>query len=364
MTHPSARTLWARAEAVLCLATTPVAPARYLELVLPPKPLADVRATVVATKDETVDARTLTLRPGGGWRTPKSGQFVAVSAIVDGRIVRRMYSISSPDERNDGCITITVKVAPGGRMSTHLARHSKPGDTLWLGLPAGDFVLPRVLPPDLLFVTAGSGITPVASMVRSLVPAAEMPSVVHLHYAPDAKSAIFASELQSLSQQTARYQYVLLTTQGHLSSSCVSASTLDTLVPDWRSRETWACGPEGLLTSLERAYGDSGRTEHLHTERFRAKRALPVHSVADVRVRFGHTGTEIDSSTVEPLLVAAERAGLAPAHGCRMGICHTCEVPLVSGCVRDLRTGEETSEPGAMVPLCVCAAAGCVTLSL
>jgi ferredoxin-NADP reductase len=341
-----------------------VSPARYLELVLPPRPLADVRATVVATKDETADARTLTLRPGDGWRSPKSGQFVPVSAIVDGRIVRRTYSISSPAERSDGCITITVQALPGGRMSTHLARHSKPGDTLWLGLPAGDFALPQALPPELLFVTAGSGITPVASMVHSLVRAADMPRVVHLHYAPDAKSAIFASELQAAAAQTARYKFVLLTTRGDSPSRHVSVSTLDTLVPGWRARETWACGPEGLLTALERAFADSGEAERLHAERFRAKRALPLHSVADARVCFRRAGSEIDSSTIEPLLVAAERAGLTPAHGCRMGICHTCEVPLVSGCVRDLRNGKETSEPGAMVPLCVCAATGYVELSL
>jgi ferredoxin len=71
---------------------------------------------------------------------------------------------------------------------------------------------------------------------------------------------------------------------------------------------------------------------------------------------------EADGHT--PLLRVAEDAGLNPAHGCRMGICHTCDVTLLSGCVRDLRTGALLHESGQKVQVCVCAAAGDVELAL
>ena len=71
---------------------------------------------------------------------------------------------------------------------------------------------------------------------------------------------------------------------------------------------------------------------------------------------------EADAET--PLLRVAEDAGLNPAHGCRMGICHTCDVPLVRGQVRDLRTGDLIDEPGRAVQICTAAAAGDCTIEL
>jgi ferredoxin-NADP reductase len=341
---------------------TPLSPADYLELVLPLQASRGLKARIESVWDETQDARTLTLRPGRGWRGHRPGQFVRVSAAVAGRMVTRTYSITSSADRADGCITITVKAAPGGKMSRFLVRDTKPGDYVTLGLPQGDFVLPEGAPVEPLFITAGSGITPVMSMLRTLESRAAMPYAVHVHYAPRAQEAIFAPELARIAAENPRYRFVLVTTRdggGHFDRAQLGA-----FVPDWRSREAWACGPERLLEAVESCFGAAGRSEQLHTERFRAKLAPAPANDAGGRVRFGRSKVDVETRGNEPLLAVAEGAGVNAPHGCRMGICHSCDATMVSGCVRDLRTGQRIDEPGARVQVCVCAAAGDVEIAL
>ena len=145
----------------------PLRHSHYLELVNPLWTQHVLKARVVGVQDETNDTRTLTLRPGRGWRSHRAGQFVRVGVPIDGKRHTRTYSISSAPASADGCITVTVKTVDGGRVSQHLARHVKVGEYLPLGEPQGEFVLPESMPVHPLFITGGSGITPVMSILRS-----------------------------------------------------------------------------------------------------------------------------------------------------------------------------------------------------
>ncbi len=267
------RSLWSRVADVASLATTPLAPSHYLALVSPLRATHTLNARVESVWGETTDTRTLTLRPGRGWRTHRAGQFVRVGAEVDGRVVTRTYSIASAPGRKDGCIAITVKAVAGGKMSGHLARDVKPGDYLTLAPPQGDFVLPDGPPVRPLFLTAGSGITPVMSMVRTLAARRSMPDVVHVHYAPRAQDAIFGAELARLAAEIPSYRFVLVTTRdGDASDAHASRfgrAQLDALVPDWETRAAWACGPQGFLGAIESAFAAAGRDEEA------PRRALP-----------------------------------------------------------------------------------------
>jgi ferredoxin-NADP reductase len=156
--------LWSRLGDVAGLIATPLVPSEYVALIWPLAGSRARKARVVAVHDEAPGVRTLTLRPGRGWRAHRAGQHVQVGLAIDGRVTTRTYSISSAPERADGCITITVKGQLGGRMSRVLVDQVTVGTFLTLGLPAGDFVCDDARP---LFLTAGSGITPIASMLRS-----------------------------------------------------------------------------------------------------------------------------------------------------------------------------------------------------
>ena len=354
--------LWSRLGEVVSLVATPLLPSHYVALVWPLAAAHTRQARVEAVHEEAPGVRTLTLRPGRGWRTHRAGQHVQVGVAIAGRLATRTYTISSSPERRDGCITITVKAQPDGRVSRALVHDVAVGAFLTLGLPAGEFVLPAAAPHRALFVTAGSGITPVASMLRSLAARGTMPDVVHVHHARTPAEVIFGDELRALALDHPRYRLIEVHTA--FDRQRLGPARLDALVPDWRERETWACGPQNLLAAITASFADAGRAHALHVERFRAALApLPANTEGGA-VRFTTSGVSARADGRTPLLQIAEEAGLAPRHGCRMGICHSCDATLTSGCVRDLRTGTAIDEPGARIQICVCAAAGDVELNL
>ncbi len=357
-----------RLRAIADLYTYPLRLSHYVELVNPLWTTHLLQARVVGVWDETRDARTLTLKPGRNWRGHRAGQHVRVGVPVEGRHYTRTYTISSPPERRDGRFTITVKTIDGGRISQHLVRRIKVGDYLPVGLPQGDFHLPDAQPVRPLFITAGSGITPAASMIRSLVAQERLPDTVHMHYAPHAHDFIFGKELQELARNQPRYQlqpvYTRTAGAADRPRQHFCAEQLERLCPDWREREVYACGPPGLLAALEHHFRESGRAAHLNIERFRADFALVPEDARGGEVRFAQSGLSSSAAANLPLLRVAEDAGLNPQHGCRMGICHTCTTVLLSGAVRDLRDGQLHNEAGSRIQTCVCAAAGDCVLDL
>jgi stearoyl-CoA 9-desaturase NADPH oxidoreductase len=349
----------------------PLRYSHYLELVNPLWTQHSLQARIEKVWDETRDSRTLTLRPGRGWRTHRAGQYIRVGVPIGGMRHTRTYSISSPPEREDGCITVTVKAIAGGRVSHYLVRQLKAGSYLPIAEPQGDFVLPDAVPVRPLFITAGSGITPVMSMLRSYVAEYEhLPDIVHVHYAPHAYDVIFGDELRALAANHPHYRLQLIYTRelGESESASkqrhFSVAQLEALCPDWREREVWATGPPALLNALEAHWEQAGLARALHVERFRAKLAALPSDASGGRVRFVRSNIEAQAAGSANLLRVAEDAGLNPAHGCRMGICHGCDARLVSGCVRDLRTGASFDEAGEKIQICVSAAAGDVELEL
>jgi ferredoxin-NADP reductase len=357
-----------RFSALLDLFAWPLRTSHFWELVNPLWVSHKLQARVVDIWDETANTRTLTLRPGRHWRTHRAGQHVRLGVPIGGMHLTRTYSISSAPERDDGCITITVKTTAGGRVSHHLVRDIFPGTYLSLGLPQGDFVLPDACPTRTLFITAGSGITPIMSMLRSYASRGSLPSIVHLHYAPHPYEVIFGNELERLARDHPRYRLAPVYTRalGETRSAArhFTAEQLDDVCPDWRQCDTYACGPQNLLEALEAHWRRAGIAGQLHIERFHAPWAPLPGEVTGGRVRFARSGFEIESDGRRNLLAVAEGAGLNPPHGCRMGICHSCDVRLVNGCVRDLRTGRVADQPGESVQLCINAAAGNVDLDL
>jgi ferredoxin-NADP reductase len=344
------------------LVATPLVPADYVDLIDPLRSGAALRARVTAVHPETRDAVTLVLRPGRGWRPHVPGQYVRVGVDVDGVRQWRTYSLTSPLARPDGCISITVKAIPGGVVSNHLVRRARPGMVLQLDQAAGDFVLPAARPAKTLFVTAGSGITPVMGMLRNAVH--ELEDVVLVHSAPTRGDVIFAGELRRLAAD-GRIRLVEKHTDD---DGMLSTAELDRLVPDLAEREVWACGPTGMLDALESHWAGLGLADRLHTERFRAGVLVTGEGGT---VSFSMQAVTVEADGATPLLDAGEAAGVLMPSGCRMGICFGCVVPLRSGAVRDLRDGTvTTAAEGAdmasavLIQTCINAAAGACDIEL
>jgi stearoyl-CoA 9-desaturase NADPH oxidoreductase len=342
------------------LAATPLVPDDYLDLLNPLRSGADLRGRIVEVRHETADAATIVIRPGADWAGHVPGQYVRIGVDVDGVRQWRAYSLTH-GPRADGHISITVKAVPDGKVSNHLVRAARPGTLVHLEQAAGEFVLP----PEggrLLFVTAGSGITPVIGMLRNLFPATDegvlrLPrSAVHdivvVHVAPTEPDSIFLSDLKALDADgvirlVPRYDDV---------HGVLDVDRLTELVPDLHDRRTFACGPAGLLDALERHHQAAGL--ELFTEQFRTAR---IEAGDGGTVSFSKSGTTLEADGATPILDAAEDAGVLMPSGCRMGICYGCVLPLREGAVRDLRNGEVTTAApgdGVLVQTCISAAAG------
>jgi ferredoxin-NADP reductase len=109
------------------------------------------------------------IKPGWGWASQyRAGQYVGIGVQVEGKWQWRSYSVSSPPRRSMRTITITVRAMPEGLLSAHLVKGLEPGTIVRLALPKGEFVLPDPPPERMLFLVAGSGVTPVMAMLRTL----------------------------------------------------------------------------------------------------------------------------------------------------------------------------------------------------
>src|SRR3954452_23138211 len=148
--------------------SSPLLPDDYLEMLNPLWSTRELRGRIESIDAETSDAATVLIKPGYRWEGHQPGQYLRIGLDIDGVRHWRAYSLTSDPQREDGCISITVKNVDEGTVSPHLVRRGRPGAIVGLGGVEGDFVLPEELPDKLLFISAGSGITPIMSMLRSL----------------------------------------------------------------------------------------------------------------------------------------------------------------------------------------------------
>ena len=339
---------------------------RYLEQVNPMWAAHEVRARVVEVVRE-VDVpghppvATVTLQPTSTWRGHRAGQHVQVGVELGGaRRTTRVFSVSSAESGAGDRFTITLRanhdLPPGRSVSRFLVEQARPGQLVHLSQAEGEFVLPDLVPEHLLLVSGGSGITPVMSMLRTLVRRTHRGRVTFVHYARSPAHQIFADELAAI--RASGYGVDVHLLHPELGDPALSPMWLERLVPGYADVPTWACGPGPLVEALQAAYDGSPA---LRVEYFRPPAAHG--GVAGGTVRFARSGTVADNSGAT-LLQQAEAAGLAPEHGCRMGICFTCTARKGEGTVRNVITGVESALPDEDIQVCVSAPVGDCSVDL
>ena len=340
---------------------TPLLPADYLELINPLWTTREVRGRVEEIRKETEDAVTVVIKPGWEWPWHKPGQYVRIGIVVDGVHHWRAYSLTSDPDREDGLISITPKLVDEGAVSPYLVRDCRPGTIVKLSDVEGQFTLPDPPPEKMLFISAGSGITPIMSMLRHLAHENQLDDVLHIHSAHTEDDIIFGKELAKMESEHEgfRVHKQLTGDMGRF-----EADHLDELCPDWRDREAFLSGPAELLDALDEHWERHGDCDRMHMERFQ-----PVIGGEDAEgeggtIKFLKSDKEAEAGGGTPILVAGEEAGLELPFGCRMGICHTCTGKLVSGKLRDLRSGEIDECEGEMVRTCIHAPEGPVEIEL
>jgi ferredoxin-NADP reductase len=360
--RPKVSARWRRILRAAGALTSPLLPDDYLELINPLWSTRELRGRIEHIERETAEAVTLVIRPGWEWEGHRPGQYLRIGVEVDGVHHWRAYSLTSDPDRPDGFISITPKLFEEGVVSPFFVRRARPGAIVRLGGVEGTFVLPDPPPERALFVSAGSGITPIMSMLRCLDRHDTIGDVVHLHSARTAGDVIFGDELRELGRRRDGYRLQVRHTGEH---GRLSPADLDDLCPDWRDREAFVCGPAAMLDAMADHWERHGEPARLHMERFQPIIGGDGAEAGEGgAVRFLASDVEAVADGGTPILVAGEEAGAELPYGCRMGICHTCVGRLRSGRVRDLRTGEVSGREGEMVRTCVNAPEGAVAIEL
>lgn len=355
---------------VLSTLTHPYTPGRLLELVDPLWSDRDL-AEVTAVRHETDDVVTLVLRPAAGWPGHRAGQHTVLRVEVAGVTHARAFTLASSAHEHDR-VELTMKAHADGVVVPWLQQHAAPGLVVGLDHPSGDVHLPEARPDDLLLVGAGSGTTPPLSVLRTLRDEGHTGRVTFVHLARTRADALFVDELRGAEAALPGCDvHVLLTREdGHPGRGArLDAELLDRLHPTWRDALAVVCGPADMLEAAEALWDAQADRDRLLVERFRPA-PLVLGEPGGGTITFTRSGVAVDDDG-RTLLEQAEAAGLSPESGCRMGICHSCDVRKTAGPTRDVRDGRVHAGPTPgegnttdKVQVCVSVACGDVAVDL
>ena len=341
--------------------TTPLLPDDYFALIKPRWSTRELTGKVVRVRPEHGNAATIVVKPNFPWPTHKPGQYLRIGMEINGIRHWRAYSITSDPDHSEGVVSITVKHTEGGRMSPVFVQQVRPGQDVFLGEIEGEFTLPEPLPERMLFVSAGSGITPIMSMLRELDRRDALDDVVHIHSCRDKEDMIFGGMLRRLAERRTGYRLI----EVHTSEvPRFAPADLDRHCANWRERETFLSGPREMIDAVEDHYEQHNLAGALHTERFQPVIGNGGGEGDGGTVHFRVSDCEADCETGVSILVGGENAGGTFPFGCRMGICHTCVGRLQDGAVRDLRTGGVETASGQMIRTCINAPEGHIEIDL
>jgi ferredoxin-NADP reductase len=347
---------------------------------LPARWDSDVEETLSCcqVRQETHDVKSFFFRaPSGRAFVFEPGQFLTLELVIDGVSVNRCYTISSPPTRPH-TISITVKRVPGGKVSNWLHDNMQAGTQVRVLGPAGEFTCARHPAQKSLFLSAGSGITPLMSMSRAYHELGEDSDIVFVHSARTPDDIIFARELELIASNQANFRTAFVCERVGTRTSWpgvtgfLTLPLLKLIAPDFLEREIFTCGPAPYMQAVRNLLEEGGfDRSHYHeesfsfetvgalaaqltnahvadaqrsTEDFVEKRAqaigfapemepepVSVNTETTFKVSFARSNREIECGSGQQVLDAAKKAGVRLPASCTQGMCGTCKVKLVSG---------------------------------
>jgi ferredoxin-NADP reductase len=303
----------------------------------------------------------------------KPGQFLTFQLTIDGRRVRRSYTVSSSPV-HENYVEITPKRIENGCVSAFLNERAEPGLTVEASGPYGRFYFEEKLHKSIVLIAAGSGITPMISMMRYIDDLELATPVTLLYCVRTAADIIFENELARLSRSLPNFEYEVCLSKpdptwkgrtGRLTEGFISKK-----VTDLDLHTFFLCGPKGFMENARQILSTLGvKQERILQESFGESKPATESSSLDAvhaeSVVFIHSQKVCQASAGSTLLDLAERNGVQIPFGCRQGQCGTCATRVLSGAVQmDVEAGltAEQKNDGYVLP-CVSRAEGTVVLS-
>jgi ferredoxin-NADP reductase len=301
----------------------------------------ELKAQVLKVIDEAPGVKTFVLRPNQHWRSFTPGQHIELHLQIDGQSVRRHYSISAA---RSGTVAITVKRLAQGQASAWLHEHLRAGMQLHISAAQGHFC--HQGQARVLYLCAGSGITPCHAMVEAMLqaPMGQRPDIAVIAQFRQAADVIFQPALQRWAHEGVKVTTALSSlpqAEPGLGSAVprVDALSLLRLCPDLKDRDIYLCGPPGFMAQmLEALSGHGVSMARVHTERFQAAQAAAPEAgqfnIDGAQVYFQHLDKRVTLTARDQgksLLQLALDHGVPLESGCCQGMCGTCRLKLQAG---------------------------------
>jgi ferredoxin-NADP reductase len=300
----------------------------------------------VAVTPEAPDVMTFTFRPNKPnlWFRYQPGQFVTLEIPAAPEPVMRSYTLSSSPSR-PYTVAITVKAQAESIGTRWMFDNLKPGMALKAFGPLGDFSYARHPGKKYLFVSAGSGITPMMSMTRDMSDRAPDSDITFLNCARSPDDIIFRWELEAKAREMPHLTLGFIVEQvsrGQLWSGLkgrIDKAKIALLAPDFLERTVFCCGPAPFMATVREALEDAGfDMKNYHEEAFQPVKPEPLVVVADhadgeqpTKVTFAMSGKDGLCALGHTVLQAARAAGVRIGAACESGLCGTCKVMKLSG---------------------------------
>lgn len=299
--------------------------------------------------DKTITADgmvSLLLRTNRHFQIGQAGQHHPVRVELQGRHYERTYSLTQIGSNQ---VLLTVKKVAQGVVSTWLVDQAQIGDIIEFGQPFGDLCLSEAQ-PNLVLVAAGSGITPMYSLLEEWAKnhSDSSQNIQLLYWVKQQQDVAFVSRLQKLAKTYPNFQYHIFYTQAEQPDARLNLAHLAQIdIPQQSS--VYVCGPAGFVATANSVFADFA---DLKTEAF----SLAPISSADtgqVNVTLTQSNTTVSIPRGQSILEGLEQQGIRPIYGCRMGVCNKCACPKSQGATKNLVNGSENTEPGQFLKLCV-----------
>ncbi len=342
-----------------------------VESIDPMNSLLECKARVIKVITETADTKTWILQPNSRWKGFVAGQHIQVTVEKNGVRTTRTFTISSAPEQwqSEGIISITVKKISDGSVTPWMHETLAEAEIVVISQAAGDFTLPAKVSGRIGYLAAGSGVTPIMSQIRSLAEQGAPIKATLLYFANTGNDFIFESELQALADSNRGFTTHFIASKGGaegkqlLPQTLLCADHINALLKG-KPATIYLCGPHPFRELAKELLAAAGYDlSQVHEEAFGLP---PVAAVEGAPVTVNFTESAIEATTDYPgtLLEMAEKVGLKPNAGCRMGICYTCKCTKKSGQVKDIVTGEISSTDEEDIRLCVSTPIGNVDIEL
>ena len=309
----------------------------------------------VSSLPEAPNAVTFTFQaPSGALFNHKPGQFITLELPVPGGPLHRTYTISSSPSRPTS-LTITVK-AQGGSVGTRwMLDHLRPGMRLKATGPGGHFSYHNHPAEKYLFISAGSGITPMMSMTTWMFDLGTEPDIVFINCARRPGEIIFRERLEHMSSRVPGIDLHWVVEAPHRYApwtgyrGTFNQLMLGLMAQDYLEREVFCCGPEPFMQAVREALQGLGfDMAHYHQESFHASAATEAEipdiedvvpdEAAQAEVEFALSGVSANVTETDTILSAARANGLNIPSGCTF-VCGTCKVRKSAGEVHMVHNG-------------------------